>query len=80
MKRSDKYFLSGKQMRESKWIDSVLNSRIKRGIIKGKIIHFTCGCGCGVDTYVVPLDQDECKEPKASAPVPKRKRTVTYEK
>lgn len=42
--------MSGRQMREAKWITSVLHSVIKRDKSDGKIDAY--GCGCGVAPYI----------------------------
>ena len=41
------YFMSGRQMREAKWQESVANARLKRNGEDVYIISYQCGCGCG---------------------------------
>ena len=59
MRSWNTYFLSGRQMREAKWGESVLNSVIKRRGRKGKdkVINLVCGCGCGVQPYIAPVER-----------------------
>jgi hypothetical protein len=44
----DRYFMTQKQMREARRIQSVLDSKLKRGDIEKMRNLYQCGCGCGV--------------------------------
>lgn len=69
MRKWGTYFLSGRQMREAKWGEAVLNSVINRRGRNGKdkAMNLVCGCGCGVQPYIEPIEKElkaECSFPK----------------
>lgn len=49
------YFMSQKQMREARWMESVVNSFSKREGEKRYVVQYQCGCGCGVFNRAMPL-------------------------
>jgi hypothetical protein len=46
-------FLSSFDMSEAKRLDSILNSRIKRGEIPAKFNRYMCDCGCGCTGCII---------------------------
>lgn len=40
-------------MAEAKRIESILNSRIKRGEVKAKSNRYMCDCGCGATGCII---------------------------
>jgi hypothetical protein len=52
--KTGNYFITPKQIREGRWLASVLNSCIKRGDSpEGYITFFKCGCGCGPNPFII---------------------------
>ena len=54
----NRYFFSGKQIRQCRWMEFVIHSRVKRGedkIVGDKtvIMHHACGCGCGPSPFIL---------------------------
>jgi len=72
-----RYFLSQKQIREGKRMESVQYSVAKReGRKLAGVHHYQCGCGCGI--FTTAAEETEVSLPKQ--PKSKRKKNVVAEK
>jgi hypothetical protein len=72
-----RYFLSQKQIREGRRMESVAHSRAKRAGRKlAGVHHYQCGCGCGIFT----TDAEETQVSLPKQPKGQRKKNVVSEK
>ncbi len=51
--KNGKRFYTSFDMSEAKRMESILNSRIKRGEIPAKFNQYMCDCGCGASGCII---------------------------
>lgn len=56
--RKNKRFLNSFDMSEAKRIESILNSRIKRGEVERKFLQYMSVCGCGISGCIIVSQAD----------------------